>query len=325
MRSFTHIILLGGILLSVLSCGKQYDVCIYGGTSAGVVAARSAALEGYSVVIVEPSGHIGGLTTGGLGLTDIGNKQVVQGLSRQFYRELGKHYGKLESWVFEPHVAQEVMNAYLEHPRITVLRRTGMDRLSKRGTHINGMHTNLLDEEGSVLDRGPKIRAKVFIDASYEGDLLPASGVSYAVGREASALYGESWNGRHIATNHQFPDGVDPYVVPGDPASGLLPGVTEGPAGEEGEGDPGILNAESIGQNCEQDCQNDENDGNNLVLLFEVCHCALTHILCDFLHCHGTLALLHHLTEEDPGEQKRQDRGCRNRIKQSVHKLCCLV
>ena len=245
MRSFTHIILLGGILLSVLSCGKQYDVCIYGGTSAGVVAARSAALEGYSVVIVEPSGHIGGLTTGGLGLTDIGNKQVVQGLSRQFYRELGKHYGKLESWVFEPHVAQEVMNAYLEHPRITVLRRTGMDRLSKRGTHINGMHTNLLDEEGSVLDRGPKIRAKVFIDASYEGDLLPASGVSYAVGREASALYGESWNGRHIATNHQFPDGVDPYVVPGDPASGLLPGVTEGPAGEEGEGD-GLLQAYNL-------------------------------------------------------------------------------
>ena len=108
MRAIAHIFLLGSVWLSALSCGKQYDVCIYGGTSAGVVAARSAALEGYSVVIVEPSGHIGGLTTGGLGLTDIGNKQVVQGLSRQFYRELGKHYGKLESWVFEPHVAQEV-------------------------------------------------------------------------------------------------------------------------------------------------------------------------------------------------------------------------
>ena len=245
MRAIAHILLLGSVWLSALSCGKHYDVCIYGGTSAGVVAARSAVLEGYNVVIVEPSGHIGGLTTGGLGMTDIGNKQVVQGISRQFYRELGKHYGRLESWVFEPHVAQEVMDAYLEHPRITVLRRTGMDRLRKHGRHITLMHTNLLDEKGNVLGRGPKIRAKVFIDASYEGDMLPASGVSYAVGRESSAQYGESWNGRHIATNHQFPDGVDPYVVPGDPASGLLPGVTEGPAGEEGEGD-GLLQAYNL-------------------------------------------------------------------------------
>lgn len=237
MRAITHILLLGSVGFCALSCTKQYDVCIYGGTSAGVVAAKSAAQEGYRVVLVEPSGHIGGLTTGGLGLTDIGNKQVVQGLSRQFYRELGKHYGKLESWVFEPHVAQEVMDAYLEHPRISVLRNTGLERLSKRGRHIEAMHTSRLDGEGRVLGRGPLIRAKLFIDASYEGDLLPASGVSYAVGRESSAQYGESWNGRHIATNHQFPDGVDPYVVPGDPASGLLSGLTEGPAGEEGQGD----------------------------------------------------------------------------------------
>ena len=237
MRALAHIILLGGLWLSALSCVEQYDVCIYGGTSAGVVAARSAALEGCNVVVVEPSAHIGGLTTGGLGLTDIGNKQVVQGLSRQFYRELGKRYGKLESWVFEPHVAQEVMDTYLEHPRISVLRHTGMDRLRKRGRHITLMHTVRLDGEGRVLGRGPLIRAKVFIDASYEGDLLPASGVSYAVGRESSAQYGESWNGRHIATGHQFPDGVDPYVVPGDPSSGLLPGMMEGPAGDEGEGD----------------------------------------------------------------------------------------
>ena len=237
MRAIAHIFLLGSVWLSALSCGKQYDVCIYGGTSAGVVAARSAALEGYSVVIVEPSGHIGGLTTGGLGLTDIGNKQVVQGLSRQFYRELGKHYGKLESWVFEPHVAQEIMDEYMAHPRITVLRHTGIRKLRKHNTHITLMHTLRLDREGRVLGRGPLIRAKVFIDASYEGDLLPASGVSYAVGRESSAQYGESWNGRHIATNHQFPDGVDPYVEPGNPASGLLPGVTDEPVGKEGEGD----------------------------------------------------------------------------------------
>ena len=245
MRTFAHIFLLGCVWLSALSCGKPYDVCIYGGTSAGVMAARSAALEGCSVVIVEPSGHIGGLTTGGLGLTDIGNKQVVQGLSRQFYRELGKHYGKLESWVFEPRVAQEVMDAYLEHPRITVLRRTGLDKLFRSGKRITEMHTLRLDGEGRVLGRGPLIRAKVFIDASYEGDLLPAAGVRYAVGRESSDRYGESWNGRHVATNHQFPDGVDPYGVPGDPASGLLPGVTEGPAGEEGEGD-GLLQAYNL-------------------------------------------------------------------------------
>ena len=227
-------ILIPGILLS--ACTTEYDICIYGGTSAGVIAARSAALAGHKVVIVEPSGHIGGLTTGGLGRTDIGNKQVVQGLSRQFYRDLGTRYGRLESWVFEPKAAAEIYQGYLDHPGITVLRQTGLKALEMDGSRIVSMRTVRLTPEGEVKGRGPVIKAQVFIDASYEGDLLPAAGVSYAVGRESADTYGESWNGSHLSRYHQFPDGVDPYLVPGDPASGLLPGISAGEA-EEGAGD----------------------------------------------------------------------------------------
>ena len=124
MRNLSFFALL--MLLFSCSLGKQYDICIYGGTSAGVIAARTAALQGHSVVIVEPLDYIGGMTTGGLGQTDIGNKQVVQGLSRKFYRDLGSHYGSLEKWVFEPSVATTIFERYLDHPNITVLQKTGL-------------------------------------------------------------------------------------------------------------------------------------------------------------------------------------------------------
>lgn len=205
------------LLLMLFSCsdGKQYDICIYGGTSAGVIAARAAALQGHSVVIVEPLDHIGGMTTGGLGQTDIGNKQVVQGLSRKFYRDLGVHYGSLEKWVFEPSVAAAIFERYLDHPNITVLRRTGLRCVHKEGTDIRSVRVNGLDHQWRFNGRSVEIQAKVFIDASYEGDLMAAAGVSYTVGREDSAKYGESWNGRHLSIKHQLPDGIDPQGLAG--------------------------------------------------------------------------------------------------------------
>ena len=203
------------VLLYSCSCGTQYDICIYGGTSAGVIAARTAALQGHSVLVVEPLDHIGGMTTGGLGQTDIGNKQVVQGLSRKFYRDLGAHYGSLEKWVFEPSVARAIMEGYLDHPGITVLRRTGLCGVKKQGTAVRSVTLRHLDDDWRFCGKPFSIRAKVFIDASYEGDLMAACGVSYTVGREAAAVYGESWNGRHLSVKHQFPDGISPDGITG--------------------------------------------------------------------------------------------------------------
>ena len=227
------------LLVMLLSCsgGNQYDVCIYGGTSAGVIAASTAALQGHSVVVVEPLDHIGGMTTGGLGQTDIGNKQVVQGLSRRFFRDLGAHYGLLEKWVFEPSVATGIFESYLDNPKISVFRQTGLYRVQKNGAVIRSIEVRPLDGEWRFTGNSHKIRAKVFIDASYEGDLMAAAGVSYTVGRESTARYGESWNGRHLSINHQLPDGIDPYVIPGQRDSGLLPGVSEEDTWAEGDSD----------------------------------------------------------------------------------------
>lgn len=220
---------LSALLVLLFSCsGKQYDICIYGGTSAGVIAARTAALQGHSVVVVEPLDHIGGMTTGGLGQTDIGNKQVVQGLSRKFYRDLGTRYGSLEKWVFEPSVASAIMEGYLDNPGITVLRRTGLCGVQKYGASIQTITLRHLDEYWRFSGRPFRIKAKVFIDASYEGDLMASAGVCYTVGRESASQYGESWNGRHLSTRHQFPDGINPEG---------LSGIEPEKAWTEGEGD----------------------------------------------------------------------------------------
>lgn len=226
-------------LISLLfaGCCRNADICIYGGSSAGVIAARTAALQGHSVIIVEPLDHIGGLTTGGLGMTDIGNKQVVEGLSRKFYRDLGQHYGCLEKWVFEPSVADSLFAVYLNHPNITVLRQTGLCRVRKEGARIVSVQVRPMDNRGRFKGRALRIKAKQFIDASYEGDLMAHAGVSYTVGREDASQYGESWNGSHLSFNHQLPDGIDPYIIPGDPSSGMLPGISADPPDLDGTGD----------------------------------------------------------------------------------------
>lgn len=210
------------LLPMLIACAGsgEYDVCVYGGNSASVMAAYSAAQMGSDVVVVSPDMRVGGLTTGGLGYTDIGNKQAVVGVAKQFYRKIGEHYGKLEQWVFEPSVALEIMEQYLDHPRIKVYKGYRLDEVVKDGTDITSI--SAVGENGDTL----VFSARNFVDGTYEGDLMAKAGVSYHVGREANEVYGETWNGVQLMKGHQFPDGVDPYVVKGRPDSGLLWGIS---------------------------------------------------------------------------------------------------
>jgi len=215
---------------SICLNARSYDLCVYGGTSSGVVAANSAARMGLKVILIEPSMQLGGMTTGGLGQTDIGNKRVVNGLSLKFYRELGKHYGSLENWVFEPSAALEVMNDFASHKGIRTVLGYHLCSCTKDNLRLRSIRVS--DGRDTLT-----VNAGWFIDASYEGDLMACGGVSYRVGREDNSEYGERWNGSQFLHGHQFPDGVDPFVVPGDPSSGLLWGISSQTLKPDGTGD----------------------------------------------------------------------------------------
>lgn len=221
-------------LISLCSCAeKEYDLCIYGGNASGVVAAYSAATQGLDVVVVEPTCRIGGMVTGGLGLTDIGNKQVVKGVALQFFRKLGIKYGTLESWVFEPSAAKEILDGYLDNPHIKVVTGYHFCDAVKEGTDIRTIRVAGGENSLDTLT----FKAKWFIDASYEGDLMAGAGVSYRTGREDNSEYGETWDGVQLLDGHQFPDGVDPFVEPGNPESGLLWGISTQKLYPDGTGD----------------------------------------------------------------------------------------
>jgi len=226
-----------------------FDIVIYGGTSGGITAAIQAARLGRSVVLIEPTAHLGGLTSGGLGATDIGNKAAIGGLSREFYRRIGAYYrqpaawkyGSLETyrragaedeqWMFEPHVAEKIYRTWLAEFPISIL----TERLDlERGVTRDGARIVSL-----TMESGRRIAGRMFVDATYEGDLMAKAGCRYHVGREANAVYGETLNGVQVAhaRSHQFIRDVDPYVRPGDPSSGLLPLVQAEPPGPDGEGD----------------------------------------------------------------------------------------
>jgi len=217
---------------------RQVDICVYGGTSGGVIAAYTAMKSGKSVLLIEPGSHLGGLTTGGLGYTDIGNKYAVTGLSRDFYRRIGKHYGQFEQWIFEPHVAGEVFLGYIHAAKVDVLYRHRLVAVRKQGEWIREITVESSDHPGK--SSYSLIRAKMFIDCSYEGDLMAKAGVSYFTGREANADYHETYNGVQLREKHQFPDGIDPYKVPGHPESGLVWGVSPAALDEQGAGDKKI-------------------------------------------------------------------------------------
>lgn len=233
----TSLLLALAPLLMAGGCTRtlEYDICVYGGTSSGVIAAYSAAMQGKTVVVVEPGHRAGGLSTGGLGQTDIGNKQAVEGLSLDFYRRVGAHYGELEKWIFEPHVALDIFNDYIERGGVEMLYGHRILRADKQGTRIESIRLQNTDR---CFGLGRTVvRAKQYIDCSYEGDLMARAGVSYVVGREDNATYGETWNGVQMRHLHQFPDGVDPYVIEGDSTSGLLWGISDGTLAAKGSGD----------------------------------------------------------------------------------------
>jgi len=201
----------------------EVDVLVYGGTSAGVIAAYTSKRYGKSVLLVEPGRHLGGLSSGGLGYTDIGNKYAVTGLGLDFYRRLGRYYGQFEAWTFEPHAAEQVFEQYIDEAGVEVLYSRRLKSVTKDGTRIRAV---TLEYAGTGRAPDLVVAARQFIDASYEGDLMARAGASYTVGREGNGRYGETIDGVQLMTGHQFPDGVDPYVVPGDRSSGLLPEIS---------------------------------------------------------------------------------------------------
>ncbi len=207
------------------------DVLVFGGTAAGVSAACTAKRMGKGVVVTEFGKHIGGLTSGGLGYTDIGNKAAIGGFSRGFYQRLGKHYGKPEAWTFEPSVAERELRALLEESKVPVYFDARLAAVKMDGKKIVSI----------TMENGDQFVAAMFIDCTYEGDLMAKAGVPYMVGREANEHFGETLNGIRAETpKHQFVVPVDPYVKAGDPLSGLLPFVQAALPGTPGEGDRSV-------------------------------------------------------------------------------------
>ncbi len=218
--------------------GAHYDICIYGGTASGVITAHAAKQLGKSVLLIEPGKHLGGMTSGGLGATDIGNKFAITGLSRSFYRRLGRYYGELEAWTFEPHVAEMILNQYIQEANVPVLTRHRIIAVKKQGARIQNITVE--NVELPRRETNQTIHAKMFIDCSYEGDLMALAKVSYTVGRESNTQYEETLNGVQLRDKHQFPDGISPYIDPADVASGLVWGVSAETLASPGSGDQKI-------------------------------------------------------------------------------------
>lgn len=242
---------------------SRYDVVIYGGTCAAITGAVQVRRMGKSVAIVCPEKHLGGLTVSGLGYTDSGNKSVIGGLAREFYHRLWLYYDQEKNWefqkkpgakgmrgqsghgidnvtqtvwIFEPKAATKVFNDLLKENEIPVFKNEWLDR--KNGVVVKDRRIVSI-----TMESGKKFEAAMFLDATYEGDLMAAAGVSYHLGREANSLYGEIWNGNQIGTfhhRHWFAAKISPYLDPNDPSSGLLPYVDASAPGIKGAADSRI-------------------------------------------------------------------------------------
>lgn len=273
----TKMSFLAGCLLTLLaSCGtvaaeevRDADICVYGGTSGGVAAAVQAARMGKSVVLAEPGRHLGGMTVGGLSAVDIGDPRSVGGIAREYFTKLAATVGTTLAWdkpfvaagggpatggayAIEPHQAEQLFNDMVKAAGVTVHFGARLASVKKQGPRIAEL----------VLEDGSTIRAKVFLDTTYEGDLVAKAGVTYTLVREGNAKYGERHNGIHYSekyqprTNHQKPGShgrvpggqgvwdrdfpLDPFVVKGNPRSGLLPLLSAGEPGQEGDSAPGV-------------------------------------------------------------------------------------
>ncbi|QMU27532.1 FAD-dependent oxidoreductase [Adhaeribacter radiodurans] len=257
------------VFLSLFSCRSSEvknhlniitaDIIVYGGTSAAIASAVQASRLGKTVVVVSPDKHLGGMASGGLGFTDTGNKAVIGGIAREFYQRVYQHYQKPEAWrwqkkeeygnkgqgtpamdgtertmwIFEPHVAETIFEDFVRENKIPVFRDEWLNRengVQKKNGKITSFQTL----------SGITYAGKMFIDATYEGDLMAAAGISYHVGREANSVYGEEYNGIQTGVlhhDHYFKKNIDPYKIPGNSASGLLPLISPENPGEKGEGD----------------------------------------------------------------------------------------
>ncbi|HEY1082019.1 MAG TPA: FAD-dependent oxidoreductase [Prosthecobacter sp.] len=247
----------------------EADVCIYGGTSGGVAAAVQAARMGKRVVIAEPGRHLGGMTSGGLSAVDIGDPRSVGGIAREYFTRLAATVGTVLAWdkpfvpkgggpatggayAIEPHKAEEVFAEMARQAGVKVHFKARLASVQKEGSRITAL----------VMEDGQVVRARMFLDTTYEGDLMAKAGVNYTLMREGNAKYGETYNGIYYdekyrpRTGHLMPgdsgrvaggQGVwdrdfplDPYVVKGDPKSGLLPLIQKGEPGEPGAPAPGV-------------------------------------------------------------------------------------
>ncbi len=237
LRSLVCITIIGLVLdptpvlpVCAAAQSRSYDVVVYGGTAGGSIAAIAAAKEGARVALLEPGRHIGGMISGGLGRTDMERQeQVIGGYAREFFERAGKHYHEPIAWRFEPKVAEKILRDWLAEARVEVFFDHRLASLTKTKNRIAAIK----------LENGAEFTAKIYIDGSYEGDLMKAAGVSYTVGREGRSRYGESLAGRQeiLPGHHQFKAAVSPY----DAQNKRLPYITkQEDAGQLGEGDKKI-------------------------------------------------------------------------------------
>jgi hypothetical protein len=235
------------------------DVIVYGGTSSAVTAAIEVTRMGKTVILVSPDKHLGGLSSSGLGFTDTGNKTVIGGLAREFYQLIYQHYQDPSSWnwqkqseygnvgqgnpaidgenrtmwIFEPHAAEEAFEKLVTKAGLKIYRDEWLDRVK-----------GIVKKNGTIISfttlSGKTFVGKIFIDATYEGDLMASAGVKYTIGRESSATYNEQWNGVQEGVyhhGHYFKAKIDPYKIQGNPASGLLPRISAETPGDNGTAD----------------------------------------------------------------------------------------
>lgn len=239
-------------VLTLVTHAQHYDVVVYGGTPGGIAAAIQVARMGKTVALIETTAHVGGIMTNGLGVTDIDSQKAFQnsvavgGLALEYYRRIAKIYGRENEfeealrtrskkhalWSHEPGVGEKVLLQWMAENKVIVFTRSRLSEqknaVTKKGTAITRIR----------MENGKSFTAGIFIDATYEGDLLAAAGISTAIGREANAQYNETLNGIRGETTHaQFQVKVDPYKIPGNPESGLIATVQPGEIGTHGAAD----------------------------------------------------------------------------------------
>lgn len=250
-------LLLAGKIHAAFGAG-EYDVVVYGSTAAGVTASVQAARMGKRVVLISPAPNVGGMTSSGLGLADTGRTATISGISDEFFARIYRHYREPAAWrqvkrdefvawmpthwgvdgrrteqlkrqyIFEPHAAEMVFLALLAEAGVEVVRRERLDL--QRGVRKDGTRITAL-----IMESGREFAGRVFIDATYEGDVMARSGVSYMLGRESNREYGETLNGKYPKPSMRI--AIDPYVIPGNPESGLLPPIIPQQPGAPGDAD----------------------------------------------------------------------------------------